>query len=138
MLVLHAALCAIVVRVSLRVGSLPFAVRAARIAGWLCRTRASTDECYEAAAVASRRLAHATCLYRALTAYALLVHRQPDTQFHVGAVRGAQGPLRRTVPVGAGFNRPVGVMGAHAWVTINGRAIDADARRYATLWTARG
>ena len=119
MLALHAAFCAIVVRVSLRVGSLPLAVRAARTAGGLCRTRASTDECYEAAAVASRRLAHATCLYRALTAYALLVHRQPGTQFHVGAVRA-------------------GEVVAHAWVTIGGRAIDAEAWRYATLWTARG
>ena len=116
MLVLHAAFCAIVVRGSLRVGSLPFAVRAARTAGWLCRTRASADECYDAAAVASRRLAHATCLYRALTAYALLVHRHPDTQFHVGAVRA-------------------GDVAAHAWITIGGRAVDADAWRYATLWT---
>ena len=119
MLILHAAWCAIVVRVSLRVGSLPFAVRAARTAAWLCRTRASIDECHEAAAVASARLAHDTCLYRALTAYALLVHRHPDTQFHVGAVR-------------------VGDVATHAWVTIDGRAIDADAWRYATLWTAKG
>jgi hypothetical protein len=115
-LVLHAALCAIVVRVSLRVGSLPFAVRAAGTAGWLCRTPASTDDCYEAAAVASERLAHATCLYRALTEYALLVHRHPDTQFHVGAVRA-------------------GDIATHAGVTIGGRTIDSDAWRYATLWT---
>jgi hypothetical protein len=114
---LHAAFCAIVVRASLRVGSLPFAVRAARTAGWLCRTRASTGECNEAAAVASRRFAHATCLYRALTAYALLAHRYPDTQFHVGAVRARD-------------------VATHAWVTIGGRPIDAEACRYATLWTA--
>ena len=119
MLHLHAALCAIVIRISLRLGSLPLAVRAARVAGRLCRTWAAVDDCHEAAAVASRRLAHATCLYRALTAYALLVHRHPCTQFHVGAARG-------------------GDVAAHAWVTVGGRAIDADAWRYATLWTATG
>jgi hypothetical protein len=116
-LVLHAAFCAIVVRGSLRVGSLPFAVRAARIAGWLCRTRASTGECDDAAAAESGRLAHATCLYRALTAYALIVHRHPDTQFHLGVLRA-------------------GDVATHAWVTIGGRPIDAEACRYVTLWTA--
>ena len=119
MLFLHAAVCAIIVRISLRVGSLPFSVRAARAAGRLYRTPAAADDCLDAATAASHRLAHATCLYRALTAYALLVHRHPGTQFHVGAARG-------------------GEVAAHAWVTVEGRAIDADAWRYATLWTARG
>ena len=119
MLSVHASFCAIVVRLSLRVGSLPFAVRAARVAGRLCPARASADDCLNAAAIASQRLAHATCLYRALTAYALLVHRHPATQFHVGARRAED-------------------VAAHAWVTVNGRTIDAEAWRYATLWTATG
>lgn len=116
-LVVHAALCALVIRAALRTGSLPFSLRAARVAGALCRTRATPRECVMAGAAAANRLAHATCLYRALTAYALLVRRHPGAGFHVGAARAA-------------------ALAAHAWVTVDGRPLDDEADRYATLWTA--
>ena len=67
LLAMHAAVCALVVRASLRTGSVPLAVRAASSAGSLCRTRASVDECAVAATRATAHFSHTTCLYRALT-----------------------------------------------------------------------
>lgn len=118
LLAMHAALCAVVVRASLRAGSVPFAVRAASSAGSLCRTRATIDECAAAATVAAARLSHPTCLYRALTAYALLAHRHDATRFHLGT----------TV---------AGGMGAHAWVSVGDRALDLEAAQYSPLWASR-
>ena len=118
LLAMHAAVCALVVRASLRTGSVPLAVRAASSAGSLCRTRASVDECAVAATRATAHFSHTTCLYRALTAYALLAHRQRATRFHLGTTL-------------------VGGMTAHAWVSVGGRALDLEAGRYATLWTSR-
>ena len=117
LLEMHAAVCAIVVRASLRAGSVCFAVRAASGAGSLCRTRATVDECGAAATRAAARLSHPTCLYRALTAYALLAHRHGATRFHVGTALGDG-------------------MTAHAWVSVGGRALDLEAERYSTLWTS--
>jgi hypothetical protein len=117
LLSIHAAACAVVVRAALHSFSIPLAVRAASAAGALCRTRATDDECLAAAARAVARLSHPTCLYRALTAYALLAHRHPGARFHLGAWREAG-------------------LAAHAWITIGGRALDVDSTRYATLWTA--
>ena len=117
-LAMHAAVCAVVVRASLRGGSVRFAVRAASGAGSLCRTRATVDECAAAATRAAARLAHPTCLYRALTAYALLAHRHDATCFHLGTA------------VADGI-------AAHAWVSVGGRALDFEAARYSTLWTSR-
>ena len=71
----------------------------------------------DAATSAARHLAHPTCLYRALTAYAMLAHRDGHARFHLGAARS-------------------GDVAMHAWVTLNGRALDADAHRYAPFWTA--
>lgn len=118
LLVTHAAVCAVVVRASLRAGSVPFALRAASGVGSLCRTRATIDECAAAATAAATRLSHPTCLYRALTAYALLAHRHNATRFHLGT----------TVDGG---------MSAHAWVSVDGRALDLEAAQYATLWASR-
>lgn len=118
LLAMHAAVCALVVRASLRAGSVPLAVRAASGVGSLCRTRASVDECAVAATRATARLSHSTCLYRALTAYALLAHRHHATRFHLGTTL-------------------VDGMTAHAWVSVAGRALDLEAGRYATLWTSR-
>lgn len=117
LLAMHAAVCALVVRASLRAGSVRFAVRAASGAGSLCRSRATIDECAAAAARAVARLAHPTCLYRALTAYALLAHRHDTTRFHLGTT------------VAGGIT-------AHAWVSVDGRALDREAVRYDTLWTS--
>ena len=116
-LVVHAALCALVVRAALRTRSLPFSLRAARVAGALCRTRATPRDCALAGAAAADRLAQATCLYRALTTYALLVRRHPRAGFHIGAARTA-------------------ALAAHAWVSVDGRPLDDEAARYTTLWTA--
>lgn len=118
LLAMHAAVCALVVRASLRAGSVPLAVRAASSAGSLCRTRASVDECAVAATRATGHFSHTTCLYRALTAYALLAHRHRATRFHLGTTL-------------------VDGMTAHAWVSVGGRALDLEAGRYVTLWTSR-
>ena len=114
---LHAAVCALFVRVALSTGSVTLAVRVARIAGAACRTQASVDDCVRAAAIAADTVAHPTCLYRALTLYALLVARHRRVQFHLGAAL-------------------TGTLAAHAWTSVAGHPLDADAARYSTLWTA--
>ena len=114
---MHAAVCAVVVRAALRSGSVPLTIRAARIAGWVCRTRATAAECALAATLAADRLAHPTCLYRALTAYALLASRHATTTFHLGAAYD-------------------GRLTTHAWVSVDGRPLDLEAERYSLLWTS--
>ncbi len=114
---LHAALCALFVRAALSTGSVRFAVRAARVAGTLCRTRASVAECVGAGTAAADAFAHRTCLYRALTVYALLVPRHGLSQFHLGAAH-------------------TGTLAAHAWTSVGGTRLDPEAERYSTLWTA--
>lgn len=116
-LCVEALTCALVVRAALRLASLPVAVRAAQLAGALFPSHGDTIDCVRAAILASRHLAHPTCLYRALTAYAMLAHREGHARFHLGAVRA-------------------GDVAMHAWVTLDGRALDAEADRYAPLWTA--
>jgi Transglutaminase-like superfamily len=113
---LHVVVCALLIRASLRTRSLRVAVRTARTAGALCRSRASVGQCVAIGSATADRLAHRTCLYRALTVYALLVRRQPAVQFHVGAARA-------------------GEFATHAWVTVDGFSLDADALRYSTLWS---
>ena len=117
LLEMHAAVCAVVVRAALRSGSVRLTIRAARIAGSVCRTRATPAECALAAARAADKLAHPTCLYRALTAYALLASRHTTATFHLGAAYD-------------------GRMTAHAWVSVDGRPLDLEAERYSLLWTS--
>ena len=114
---LHAALCAVLVRAALSTRSIPFAVRVARAAGALCGTSASVADCVRAGTNAADAFSHPTCLYRALTVYGLLVARHDGAQFHIGAARTA-------------------TVAAHAWTSIGGEPLDAEARRYAPLWTA--
>ena len=118
-LLVEALTCALVVRASLRLASIPFAVRAARLAGALFPSHGDATDCVRAATRAARHLAHPTCLYRALTAYAMLAHRDGHARFHLGAARAGDVDVAM-----------------HAWVTVDGRALDADADRYAALWTA--
>ena len=116
-LFVEALTCALVVRASLRLSSLPVAVRAARLAGALFPSHGDATDCVHAATRAVRHLAHPTCLYRALTAYAMLTHRDGRARFHLGAARDEN-------------------VSMHAWVTLEGRALDDDADRYAPFWTA--
>ena len=116
-LLVEALTCALVVRASLRLASLPVAVRAARLAGILFPSHGDATDCVRAATRAARHLAHPTCRYRSLTAYAMLAHRDGHARFHLGAARA-------------------GDVAMHAWVTVDGRALDTDADRYAPFWTA--
>ena len=114
---LHADGCALLIRICLRTRSVRLAVATARAAGGLCRSHATVEQCVAMGTAAADRLAHPTCLYRALTVYALLVRRHPAVQFHLGAASGA-------------------AFATHAWVTVGGNALDTDAQRYAILWSA--
>ena len=116
-LFVEALTCALVVRAALRLTSLPIAVRAAQVAGALFPSHGDATDCVGAATRAVRYLAHPTCLYQALTAYAMLAHRNGHARFHLGAARGVD-------------------VSMHAWVTLDGRALDDDADRYAPFWTA--
>lgn len=116
-ILVEALWCAVVVRASLRMASLPVAVRAARLTGSFFPSHGDAAECMRAACTAAAQIAHPTCLYRALTAYAMLAHRNGHACFHVGVARA-------------------GDVAMHAWVTVDGHALDADADRYAAVWTA--
>lgn len=116
-LLLQASVCALAVRALLRCTSLPTTVRVARQLGFILCARARPDDCVAAAATAVRHFAHPTCLYRALTEYALLAHRCRLARFHLGATRSED-------------------LAAHAWVTVDGHALDAEASRYIAIWTA--
>ena len=116
-LLVEALTCALVVRGTLRLASLPLSMRAARLAGTLFPSHGDVTDCVRAATWAACHLAHPTCLYRALTAYAMLAHRDGHARFHLGAVRGEH-------------------LTMHAWVTVDGRALDVDADRYVPFWTA--
>ena len=106
---------AALVRVLLRLLPLP---RVAALLAQLPRTRSlsTPDDCVSAAAEAARRAAHPTCLFTALTTFALLARRGYRPHLVIGAARGA------------GFD-------AHAWVNLAGVPVVPNARDYATLWT---
>jgi hypothetical protein len=116
-LLVEAFACALIVRVTLRLGTLPMAVRAARLAGSCFPSLGSAAECMTAADLAATRLAHPTCLYRALTAYAMLAHRSDQARFHLGATRAQ-------------------ALAVHAWVSLGGHPLDLETHRYVPLWTA--
>lgn len=116
-LFVEALTCAVVVRASLRLVPLPVAVRAARLAGALFPSHGDASDCVRAATRAAHHLAHPTCFYQALTAYAMLSHRDGRARFHLGATRDEN-------------------VSMHAWVTLDGRALDDNADRYAPFWTA--
>ena len=73
-------------------------------------------ECMSVAAEAARRAAHPTCLFTALTTFALLARRGYRPHLVIGAARGA------------GFD-------AHAWVNLAGVPVVPNARDYATIWS---
>ena len=114
LLLLHASLCAIVLRIVLRFGSLADAVDVAALFATAGPSHVTTGACMAAARLATRRWSHSTCLYRALTAYALL-GRRDGVAFHIGAASAE------------GFS-------AHAWIATAGLPLDASARRYTSLW----
>jgi hypothetical protein len=75
----------------------------------------SPTECAFAAAAAARRAAHPTCLYTALTSFALLARRGYAPSLVIGAARDG------------GFN-------AHAWVIVGGAPVLPCRRDYTPLW----
>jgi hypothetical protein len=115
-LLLHASFCAIVLRAALRTLPLPVAVRLAASLSTVLPARAPGRTCLAAARWATRTWSHPTCLYRAVTTYALLAHRA-DVVFHIGV-------------------SPRDSFGAHAWVSVAGHPVDRTAARYASLWAA--
>jgi hypothetical protein len=72
-------------------------------------------ECAFAAAAAARRAAHPTCLYTALTSFALLARRGYAPSLVIGATRDN------------GFD-------AHAWVIVGGAPVLPCRRDYTPLW----
>lgn len=110
----HAIAAAI--RVALRLLPLPrLVVCLAR----LPRVRRAADPaaCACAAAEAAGRVAHPTCLFAALTAFALLARRGYAPQLVIGAARDRS-------------------FAAHAWVTVDGTPLTACVRDYVPLWCA--
>jgi hypothetical protein len=117
-LAIHAEAHAIagVIRVALRILPLP---RVALLLANLPRARrpvSTAGECVSAAADAVRRAAHPTCLYTALTAFALLARRGYAPRLVIGAARD-------------------GGFGAHAWVIVGGAPVIPCTRDYAPLWS---
>jgi Transglutaminase-like superfamily len=76
----------------------------------------TTVECASAVADAVRRAAHPTCLFTALTAFALLARRGHEPRFVLGAANDR------------GFD-------AHAWVTVRGVPVIPCTREYVPLWS---
>lgn len=113
---LEACAIAVLARAAVRCLPLP---RAVRLLGAIpARRRAGdpTDACLAAASDAAERMAHPTCLYRALIAFALLTRRRRDAGFHLGASRQQ------------GFS-------AHAWVSAGGIRLDMPGGgEYVPLW----
>ena len=117
----EAFLLAAIARAALRRFSLP---AVARGFGALPRSRRgcpeSVDECMAAAALGAARAAHSTCLFRSLVAFALLARRGHAAAVHLGAHRE-------------------GGLSAHAWVTIDGVAVEPQgASTYVSLWRHGG
>jgi hypothetical protein len=104
------------IRVAVRILPLP---RIAALLAHLPRTRrtvSSPGECASAAADGARRVTHPTCLYTALTAFALLARRGHAPSLVIGAARVD------------GFD-------AHAWVIVGGAPVMAGRRDYTPLWS---
>ncbi len=117
-LVAEALAIAAAVRVALRL--MPISRVAAsldRYSRLRTRDAASAGDCLRVAAAAAARVAHPTCLYRSLVAYALLARRGHAAALHLGVSRND------------GF-------AAHAWISVAGRSCDPDASRsHVTLWS---
>jgi len=116
MLAAEAGALAVLLRVALRLLPLPHVVTMlARIPR--SRDRVTTAAaCARAAARASRRVAHPTCLFTSLTAFGLLARRGYAAQLVVGVARDG------------GFD-------AHAWVNVAGVPLVPSAREYSPLWS---
>ena len=114
---------AALLRVLLRLLPLP---RVAALLARIPRARSLSTprDCVAAAAEAVRRTAHPTCLFTALTTFALLARRGYRPDLVIGAARVG----RSFTPRQAGFD-------AHAWVNVAGAPVVPNARDYATLWT---
>lgn len=83
------------------------------------RTRSveTAGECAALGAKAAGRAAHGTCLYSALTTYGLLARRGYAPRLVIGT---------RRAPAFA----------AHAWVSVDGAAVEPSAHEYAPLWAS--
>ena len=114
---------AALVRVLLRLLPLP---RVAALLARIPRTRSLSTprDCVAAAAEAARRAAHPTCLFTALTTFALLARRGYRPDLVIGAAR-----------VGRGFRPRQAGFDAHAWVNLAGVPVVSNARDYAALWS---
>jgi hypothetical protein len=73
------------------------------------------DACRRAASIAAARIAHPTCLFRSLVGFGLLARRGYPVAFQIGATTAD------------GF-------AAHAWLTLAGQPLDADASEYMSVW----
>ncbi len=114
---LEAYVLAVLVRIILRTTSLK---RAGALLARVPRRRAGGADtaatCLGAASEAAARVAHPTCLFESLVAFALLARRGYDVVLHVGARREAG-------------------LEAHAWVTIAGRPCQPEALLgYTEFW----
>ena len=105
---------AVVIRLALRLLPLPRVVtlleRPVR-----ARRSVSTTVCAAAAAEAARHAAHPTCLFTALTAFALLRRHGHAPRFVIGAARGP-------------------AFHAHAWITVGGVPL-VPSVGYVPLWS---
>jgi hypothetical protein len=106
---------AALVRLLLRLLPLP---RVVSLVAQLPHTRcvSAPRDCASAAASAARRIAHPTCLFTALTTFALLARRGYSPRIVIGVARGHS-------------------VDAHAWVTLAGMPVVPCARDYAALWS---
>jgi hypothetical protein len=119
LLLIEATACALLARTLLRCFPLRTAVGfAERVSQVLpATTRGTPDDCIMATDRVIPRVAHSTCLYRAFTAYLLLLRRDRSVCLHIGAARERE-------------------LTAHAWVSIAGQPLDSEAPGYAPLWEA--
>lgn len=114
---LEAHAVALFVRILVRTSSLK---RAAGVLAGVPRRRAVSADtaasCVAAARQATARVAHPTCLYQSLVAFALLARRGYAVTLHVGARRRQW-------------------LEAHAWLTIDGHPYEPETTAsYTELW----
>ena len=105
------------IRIALRCMSIP---RLVTLVTWVPRAHrpvGTPDECMRAAEEAAGRVAHRTCLFTALTAFALLARRGHPVRVVIGAARHEG-------------------LDAHAWVTVADVPVRGSTRAYEPLWAS--
>jgi transglutaminase superfamily protein len=109
--------CAFGIRIALRCMSIPRLVTLVSRLPRVQRPSSNVDECVRAAEEAAGRVAHRTCLFTALTAFALLARRGHPVRVLIGAARDHG-------------------LDAHAWVTVSDVPLTASTRAYEPLWAS--